>query len=116
MKSDYKSALAHMAASILRPLIKVLMRNEFTHAELTELVRQTYVEVAYNAFSIPDQKMTYSRAAVLTGLSRKEVVRLRENIIKNETLSKRTPYSCSTNQPPACILMTLPDYWVRLSN
>jgi len=91
MESGYKAALAHMAASILRPLIKVLMRNEFTHAELTELVRQTYVEVAYDAFSIPDQKMTYSRAAVLTGLSRKEVVRLRGNIIKNESLSKQTP-------------------------
>ena len=91
MNSGYKTALAHMAASILRPLIKVLMRNEFTHAELTELVRQTYVEVAYDAFSIPEQKMTYSRAAVLTGLSRKEVVRLRGNIIKNESLAKQTP-------------------------
>lgn len=91
MTSKHKSSLAHMAASILRPLIKVLMRNEFTHAELTELVRQSYVEVAYDAFSIPNQKMTYSRAAVLTGLSRKEVVRLRGNLIKNEGLAKQTP-------------------------
>lgn len=75
-----RSALTDMAGSILRPLIAVLMRNKFTHSELTELVRQTYVEVAYSGFSLPNKRMTYSRAALLSGLSRKEVVRLYNNI------------------------------------
>jgi len=75
-----KAALTDMAGSILRPLITVLMRNKFTHSELTELVRQTYIEVAYTKFSLPEKRMTYSRAALLSGLSRKEVVRLHNNI------------------------------------
>lgn len=75
-----RSALTDMAASILRPLIVVLMRNKFTHSDLTELIRQTYVEVAYTSFSLPDKRMTYSRAALLSGLSRKEVVRLYSNL------------------------------------
>lgn len=91
MDMKFKSALAHMTVSILKPLIKVLMRNEFTHSELTELVRQTYVDVAYSEFSLPDQKMTYSRAAVLTGLSRKEVVRLKKNLDNEQSLAKQTP-------------------------
>jgi len=36
------------------------------------------VDAAYKFFSIPNRKQTYSRVAVLTGLSRKEVVRLRQ--------------------------------------
>jgi len=89
--TDHKSLIAKAIVNILRPLIRVLIRNEFTHAELTEIVRQTYVEVAYDTYSIPGQEMTVSRVAVLTGLSRKEVVRLREILDDKEVLVKQTP-------------------------
>ncbi len=92
MDKQLKSALTRMAASILRPLIKVLMRHDFSHSELTELVRKTYVEVAYDAFKIPNHKMTYSRAALLTGLSRKEVVRLRRQIELSNSPQLRLSY------------------------
>jgi len=85
MDIKHRTALTRMAASVLRPLIKVLMRHNFAHSELTQLVRRTYVEVAYDAFTLPNQKMTYSRAAQLTGLSRKEVVRLRGNILADDS-------------------------------
>ncbi len=91
MKIGYKTALAKAAVTILRPLIKILIKNEFTHAELTELVRQTYVEVAYDSFALDDQKMTYSRAAVLTGLSRKEVVRLHNVLINSDLVARQAP-------------------------
>jgi len=76
---------------MLRPLIRLLIRHEFTHEDLTALIRQTYVEVAYDHFSIPDSEMTISRVAVLTGLSRKEVVRLRDGLNNNEALLKLKP-------------------------
>jgi len=86
MDKTHRTALSRMAASVLRPLIQVLIRHRFAHSDLTELVRKTYVDVAYDAFSIPNQKMTYSRAAQLTGLSRKEVVRLRSIILEDQSL------------------------------
>lgn len=91
MGTDHKNVLARAIIKVLRPLIRVLIRNEVTHAELTELVRQTYVEVAYDAYSIPGQEMTYSRVAVLTGLSRKEVVRLKAVLESEEVLVKQAP-------------------------
>jgi hypothetical protein len=91
MQTDFKQTIAQMAASVLRPLIRVLIRYEYTHAELNELVRQTYVDVAYESFSLPNQKMTFSRAAVLTGLSRKEVVRYHGNLSKNTLPEKQAP-------------------------
>lgn len=76
---------------MLRPLIRLLIRHEMTHSELNELMRQTYVEVAFDHYSIPDQEMTNSRVAVLTGLSRKEVVRVRDALDNNESLKKQKP-------------------------
>ncbi len=91
MGTEHKNVLARAVIKVLRPLIRVLIRNEVTHAEMTELVRQTYVEVAYDAYSIPGQEMTFSRVAVLTGLSRKEVVRLKAILESEEVLMKQAP-------------------------
>jgi len=91
MSASHKHIFSKAIVSILRPLIRVLIRNEVTHAELTELVRQTYVEVAYDAYSIPGQEMTFSRVAVLTGLSRKEVVRLKDILDSEEIVVKEAP-------------------------
>jgi len=78
MDRAFKAVLAKAVVTVLRPLLRVLIRNEVSHAEFSELARQAYVEVAYRDFSIPGRKTTYSRVAVLTGLSRKEVVRLQK--------------------------------------
>ena len=91
MSDSLKHSLAKAVLSILRPMVRMLMRFEFTHSELSELVRQSYVEVADNEFTVEGQEMTVSRVAVLTGLSRKEVVRLRELLAANTPSLKQVP-------------------------
>lgn len=91
MSEPLKLSLAKAAVSILRPMIRMLIRFEFTHAELSELVRQTYVEIADSDYVIDDQEMTVSRVAILTGLSRKEVVRLRQLLEDDTTSMKQAP-------------------------
>ncbi|MEE9327145.1 MAG: DUF6502 family protein [Cocleimonas sp.] len=76
MATSLHTVLSKAVIHILKPLVKVLMRNDVSHASFTALAKQAYVDVAYKHFSIPNKKMTYSRVAVLTGLNRKEVVRL----------------------------------------
>ena len=71
-----KNALAKAVIRILTPLIRLLLKYEISHREFTELAKRAYVNVAFRDFSLPNRKNTYSRVAVLTGLSRKEVVRL----------------------------------------
>ena len=91
MGEPLKLSLAKAAVSILRPMIRMLIRFEFTQAELSELVRQTYVEIADSDYVIDDQEMTVSRVAILTGLSRKEVVRLRQLLDDDTTSMKQAP-------------------------
>lgn len=91
MKEEATSVLARAVLAVLKPLLRVLIKNEISHADFAELARQAYVDVAYEHFTIPDRKMTYARAAVLTGLSRKEVVRLNALREEHGVLTRSSP-------------------------
>jgi len=71
--------LMQAARRILRPLVRIMLRNGIPSNALTELVRQTYVDVADEEFTIEGKRQTIARIAVVTGLNRKEVSRLRGN-------------------------------------
>lgn len=72
-----KQRLLRAARRILRPLVRIMLRNGIASDAFTELVRTVYVEVADQEFSLPGKKQTVSRISVITGLNRKEVARLR---------------------------------------
>lgn len=72
------SALSKAILRLLRPLIRILLRNGVPFGSFAELARWVYVDVALRDFSMDGRKPSDSRASVLTGLSRKEVRRLRE--------------------------------------
>ncbi len=63
---------------LLRPLVRILIRNGIAYGALSELVRKVYVDVAYEDFPPEGKKQTVSRVSALTGLTRKEVKRLVE--------------------------------------
>ena len=63
---------------ILRPLARLLLRNGIPFSEFADLVKRAYVEAALEDFTDGRRKPTDSRAAVMTGLTRKEVKRQRD--------------------------------------
>jgi len=69
-------ALSVSTLQLLRPLVKILLRNNVSHRTFAELAKLVYVEVANAEFGISGKKQTTSRIAILTGLTRKEVQRL----------------------------------------
>ncbi|HET9680378.1 MAG TPA: DUF6502 family protein [Gammaproteobacteria bacterium] len=77
---DLKRTVVALTVKVLRPLIRLLLRHGLSSQEFTEISRWLYVDLAMeeNEFHLAHRKPTKSRAAVLTGLSRKEVMRLRE--------------------------------------
>ncbi len=78
MKNATTPPLYRALSRILRPLARLLLRNGIGYGEFSELVKQAFVASALEDFSEGQRKATDSRAAVLTGLTRKEVKRLRE--------------------------------------
>lgn len=61
---------------ILRPLVRILLRNGVNFLEFAEVAKAAYVEVAAMDFPVADRRMSQSRIAIVTGLSRKEVARV----------------------------------------
>lgn len=62
--------------TLLRPLVRILLRNNMPFATFADLAKRVYVDVAFEDFPLPDRKQSVSRVAMLTGLSRKEVLRV----------------------------------------
>ncbi len=75
--ASVESAIAAVITTTLRPLVKLLLRYGVTHTDLTAILRRVYVDVALTDFKLPGRKQSDARIAVLTGLSRKEVKKVR---------------------------------------
>lgn len=64
---------------VLRPLARILLRHGMSCLEFEEISRWVFVDVSMreSEFALPNRNRPFkSRAAILTGLSRKEVMRL----------------------------------------
>lgn len=84
---------------ILRPLARMLLRNGVSYKAFAELAKRVFVEVAREEFRIPGRKQSDSRVSVITGLSRKEVKRVRaepgtgdENVLRLHNRASRVIY------------------------
>lgn len=76
---------------LLNPLIRILIRNGVTATEATDLVRRAYIDAATSEeFQIPGRRISDARIAILTGLSRKEVHKLRDRASGVESGSNPT--------------------------
>jgi len=70
------AALSEAAQAVLRPLVRILLRNGVAYGAFAELTRRVYAEVAEREFALAGRKQTVSRISTLTGLTRKEVTRI----------------------------------------
>lgn len=78
MEMSIHRALDKTALEILGPLVQVMLNHGMAHGAFAELVRQVFVEEGFSHLERTGQRATVSGVAALTGLSRKEVKRLRE--------------------------------------
>ncbi len=78
---------------VLRPIIKILIRYGIGYNEFAETVKTAFVDVGSADFGIRGRPTNISRVAVMTGLTRKEVRRLRTKIEsgRNPIKVKTTP-------------------------
>jgi hypothetical protein len=77
MPSNVQNALFAAVMKLLRPLVRIFLRNGLPFGAFADLARWVYVDVARREFGIAGRKPSDSRVAIITGLSRKEVRRLR---------------------------------------
>lgn len=64
----------------MRPVVRFLLRNGVTWDEFSQVSKDTYVDVARAEYGIQGRPTNNARVAVLTGLSRREVARVRDRV------------------------------------
>ena len=72
---------------MLRPIARILLRSGVTWRELAEVCKLTYVEVAGEDYGLQGRPTNASRVSILTGLTRREVKRLRDLLAKDQSLA-----------------------------
>lgn len=77
MSDSVKKDLLNSYRRFLRPLVRILIRHGIAIGEFYEVVKAVYAEVAEESFDSPHIRQSQSRIAILTGLTRKEVSRLK---------------------------------------
>lgn len=63
---------------VLKPLVRILLRNGVSYGMFADFAKWVYVEIANNEFCITGRKQSTSRVSIVTGLSRKEVKRVQQ--------------------------------------
>lgn len=76
MPKKSPDSLERAVVALLRPLVRLVLKRGMAFGQFAELVKHAYVEAAEEDFTVPGRKLTISRVAVLTGLTRKEASRL----------------------------------------
>lgn len=74
-RTDPRPALDVAVLRLLRPLVRLLLRQGVPFAAFADLAKQTYVDVAMQDFALEGRRPSISRTSILTGLTRKEVQR-----------------------------------------
>jgi hypothetical protein len=80
--SALTQALGAALARLLRPLVRLMLKHSFSYSAFESVAKRVYAECAMEDFALPGRKPSVSRAAILTGLTRKEV-----NTLLNEPWS-----------------------------
>jgi len=73
-----RCAVVQTCRVLLRPIVSILLKCGMTWREFAELAKAVFVAVASDDYGLKGRPTNVSRVSILTGVSRKEVVRVRE--------------------------------------
>jgi hypothetical protein len=105
--SKTQAALVKAVALLCKPLIRLLIEKGMTFPQFRELMKELYVEVADEHFSLDSTKPSDSRIFVLTGVHRKDIKRIREQA---EQGSQQVTSSASLSGEIVARWTSMPDY------
>ena len=95
MQDDTHRNILSAILVAMRPLARILLRFGIGFREFSEIAKTAFVDVATTDYGLRGRPTNISRVAVMTGLTRKEVRRIREKIEAGDqsVVVKMTPLS-----------------------
>ena len=89
MPDTIRSAVLSACSEFLKPIARLLLKNGIGYREFSDIAKASFVTVASDDYGIRGRKTNMSRVAVMTGLSRKEVKRIRDDLSEGRSASSR---------------------------
>jgi hypothetical protein len=87
MNKSLHDRLVRCVTRSLRPLVRILLRAGIGYPQFAELAKLAFVHEVFGEKDIRGRTMNLSRVSVRTGISRKEVARLRTRIEEGSDLN-----------------------------
>lgn len=84
MQDNIQRQILDALLLVLRPLARALLRAGIGFREFDEIAKTAFVDIATNDYGLRGRPTNISRVAVMTGLTRKEVRRLRDKSAAGE--------------------------------
>ncbi len=84
MRSSAQEKLLHLLLRALKPLVHLLLESGIGHREFAEVSKRAFIDVATKKYGIRGRATNISRVAVMTGLTRKEVKKIRDQSDEGE--------------------------------
>lgn len=80
MTDEAKPVTLRAFRTLLQPLVRILLRSGVTWKEAAEVCKLTFVDVATREYGLHGRPTNISRVAIMTGIGRREVSRLRRRL------------------------------------
>jgi len=78
---EVKEHVIRSCRYLLLPVVRLLLKHGVSWSEFGELAKEAYVQAARDDYGIEGRPTNNSRVAMLTGLSRREVARVRDQLL-----------------------------------
>jgi hypothetical protein len=78
VRSNIQEALLGALRSILKPTVQLLLQSGIGYAEFASVAKSVFVEVATDDYQRRGRPANFSQVSAMTGISRKEVSRIRK--------------------------------------
>jgi hypothetical protein len=87
VRSQIQDALLSALEAILRPIVKLLLQSGVSYSEFASVAKAVFIRVASDDYKKRGRPANFSQVSAMTGISRKEVSRMR----KAESEGRWTP-------------------------
>jgi hypothetical protein len=81
---EVKEHVIRSCRYLLLPVVRFLLKHGVTWSEFGELSKEAYVQVARDDYGIQGRPTNNSRVAMMTGLSRREVAKVRDRLLDGD--------------------------------
>jgi len=83
MTLDIYRSIIRACPVLMRPIIRILLKAGINYKQFAKITREVFVEVATEDFGINGRKTNTSRVAIITGISRSEVTKIKKKYEEN---------------------------------